>query len=104
MIRFFKTPFVFRYLFSKREWGFSDSKAVCLTFDDGPTEELTTWILDFLKKEGIQATFFCVGENVEKHPEIFFQDCNFFEQLWLKIFKFPLNSPHFFPILFLNLL
>ena len=68
MIRFFKTPFVFRYLFSKREWGFSNSTDVYLTFDDGPTEELTAWILDFLKKENIQATFFCVGENAEKQP------------------------------------
>jgi len=70
MIRFFKTPFVFRYLFSKREWGFSDKKAVFLTFDDGPTEALTIWILDYLLKENILATFFCVGENVQKHPSL----------------------------------
>ena len=70
MIRFFKTPFVFRYLFSKREWGFSDKKGVYLTFDDGPTESMTTWILNYLKEENIPATFFCVGENAQNHIEL----------------------------------
>ena len=52
-------------------WGFSsDSKSVYLTFDDGPTPELTNWILDFLKTEQIQATFFCVGSNAKSHPEL----------------------------------
>ena len=70
MIRFFKTPFVFRYLFRRREWGFSDQSSVYLTFDDGPTLELTQWILDFLSKEDIKATFFCVGENAQKHRDL----------------------------------
>ena len=70
MIKFFKTPFFFRYVFNRREWGFSESSSVFLTFDDGPTESLTEWILDYLKAENIQATFFCVGENVKKLPEL----------------------------------
>lgn len=70
MTRYFKTPFVFRYLFSRREWGFSDLSSVYLTFDDGPTAELTQWILNFLKEEKISATFFCVGENAQNHPEL----------------------------------
>ena len=41
-----------------------------LTFDDGPSEENTTKVLDILKARGIQATFFLVGENVRKHPEV----------------------------------
>jgi peptidoglycan/xylan/chitin deacetylase (PgdA/CDA1 family) len=45
--------------------------AVYLTFDDGPQEGLTDWILDFLEERNIQATFFCVGENVKNQPVLF---------------------------------
>lgn len=45
-------------------------KTMYLTFDDGPSEENTEKVLDILKERGIQATFFLVGENVEKNPEI----------------------------------
>ena len=71
MIRFFKTPFLHRFIFYRRVWGFSNTKSVFLTFDDGPTEELTLWILNLLREEDIKATFFCVGENVQKHPQLF---------------------------------
>ena len=70
MATFFKTPRLFRWLFHRRIWGFSDSKNVFLTFDDGPTDEILPWILDFLEKEHIKATFFCVGENAKNHPEL----------------------------------
>lgn len=45
-------------------------KEVALTFDDGPTE-LTTKFLDLLKEKNIQATFFCIGKQIEKYPETF---------------------------------
>jgi len=45
-------------------------KTMYLTFDDGPSAENTSAVLDVLKKRNIKATFFLVGENVEKHPEI----------------------------------
>lgn len=45
-------------------------KTLYLTFDDGPSEENTLRVLDTLKARNIKATFFLVGENVEKHPEI----------------------------------
>ena len=45
-------------------------KTMYLTFDDGPSEDNTTAVLDILKAHNIKATFFVVGENVEKHPEI----------------------------------
>ena len=45
-------------------------KTMYLTFDDGPSEENTAAVLDILKERGIRATFFVVGENVRKHPEI----------------------------------
>lgn len=45
-------------------------KTMYLTFDDGPSEENTNAVLDILKKHNIKATFFVVGENVEKHPDV----------------------------------
>ncbi|MDY6122198.1 MAG: polysaccharide deacetylase family protein [Porphyromonas sp.] len=48
-------------------WG----KSVYLTFDDGPVPEVTPWVLDELDRLGVKATFFCVGDNVRKYPELF---------------------------------
>lgn len=45
-------------------------KTMYLTFDDGPSEENTSAILDILKEHNIKATFFVVGENVRRHPEV----------------------------------
>ncbi len=69
-----KTPKIARWFFPKRVWAFPHQKnAVYLTFDDGPTPEVTPWVLQNLKKANAKATFFCVGENIKKHPEIFKQ-------------------------------
>jgi len=46
-------------------------RAVYLTFDDGPIPESTPFILDTLKQFGVKATFFMVGQNVERHPELY---------------------------------
>lgn len=70
MIKIFKTPYFSRWIFFRRVWGIKNTNSVYLTFDDGPTEELTEWILKFLEKEKIKATFFCVGENAKKHPTL----------------------------------
>ena len=48
----------------------SDNK-IYLTFDDGPTPEITEWTLQQLKKHNAKATFFCIGDNIRKYPEIF---------------------------------
>lgn len=45
-------------------------KTMYLTFDDGPSAENTNTVLDILKEYDIKATFFVVGENVKKHPEV----------------------------------
>ncbi len=45
--------------------------AVYLTFDDGPIPEVTPWVLDVLDRYGIKATFFMVGDNVRKHPDVY---------------------------------
>lgn len=51
-------------------------KAVYLTFDDGPIPEVTPWVLDLLDRHSIKATFFMVGDNIRKHPEVFQQVVN----------------------------
>lgn len=70
MIKYFKTPFFFKWIFHRRVWGFSSSDKVYLTFDDGPTSDLTQWILDVLESENVKASFFCVGANAKKHPDL----------------------------------
>ncbi|MDX1751613.1 MAG: polysaccharide deacetylase family protein [Salinimicrobium sediminis] len=65
-------PGFVKWIFKKRIWeGPADEKAIYLTFDDGPIPEVTPWVLDQLKSFNAKATFFCIGENVQKHPEIF---------------------------------
>lgn len=70
-MRKFRTPYLFRWIFHRRVWGFSlVSTKVYLTFDDGPTEECTRWILAQLKEHEALATFFCVGANAKALPEL----------------------------------
>ena len=65
-------PKLFRKLYPSALWRINpDEKAVYLTFDDGPIPEVTPWVLDLLDQPGIQATFFMVGDNIRKHPDIF---------------------------------
>jgi len=51
----------------------SKEKVLYLTFDDGPVPEVTPVILKILKERNARATFFCIGENVKKHPDIFLE-------------------------------
>ncbi len=51
----------------------SSQKTLYLTFDDGPIPELTPWVLETLKDYDAKATFFCVGENILKYPEVYGQ-------------------------------
>ena len=46
-------------------------RAVYLTFDDGPIPEVTPWVLDVLRRYDVKATFFMVGDNVRKHPDVY---------------------------------
>lgn len=67
-------PGLFTALFHGAVWRMNvTEKVVFLTFDDGPIPEVTPWVLEFLRAEGIRATFFCVGENVYKYPEVYRQ-------------------------------
>ena len=61
-----------RWLYPKALWRMDrQEKAVYLTFDDGPIPEATPWILDVLKLYDVKATFFMVGDNVRKYPELY---------------------------------
>lgn len=51
--------------------GDSTQKKVYLTFDDGPIPEQTPWVIKLLQQYNIKATFFCVGDNIRKHPDVF---------------------------------
>ena len=69
-----KTPKFVHRLFPKRVWAFPNSKnSVYLTFDDGPIPEVTPWVLEVLKKYKAKATFFCIGDNVNKYTSVFQQ-------------------------------
>jgi len=74
-----KTPKFVQRMFPERIWTFQNSdlpavktrNTIYLTFDDGPIPEVTLWVLEELKKHHARATFFCIGENIEKHPDLF---------------------------------
>ena len=67
-----KTPVLAKKIFANYIWEMpSESKTLYLTFDDGPTPEITNWTLDILDKYNAKATFFCIGKNISQHPEIF---------------------------------
>lgn len=65
-------PRFLRPLWGKVVWRkLTSSKVIYLTFDDGSVPEVTPLVLDILDKYELKATFFCVGENVEKHPDVY---------------------------------
>ena len=67
-----KTPKLIQRLFPKYLWKKASlHKEIYLTFDDGPTPEITKWTLDQLRQYNAKATFFCIGDNIEKYPEVF---------------------------------
>ena len=70
---FIEQPAIYlRWLYPKAYWRMDHhEKAVYLTFDDGPIPEATPFILDTLKAFGIKATFFMVGDNVRKYPDLY---------------------------------
>jgi len=67
-----KTPTIIQKFFPNYCWRFSASaKEIYLTFDDGPTPDITTYVLNELKKHNAKATFFCIGKNVKKYHTIY---------------------------------
>jgi peptidoglycan/xylan/chitin deacetylase (PgdA/CDA1 family) len=70
-----KTHKLIKKLFSGFVWDIPSkaTKTVYLTFDDGPIPEATPWVLEVLKHHDVKATFFCIGNNIKKHPDAFQQ-------------------------------
>ena len=69
-----KTPKIAKKIFSNYHWDIpNNDNSVYITFDDGPIPEVTPWVLSELEKYNAKATFFCIGENIQKHPNVFRQ-------------------------------
>ena len=72
-----KTPEWLGILFPNIVWSIStEAKEIFLTFDDGPVPDATPWVLEQLEQYNAKATFFMVGENIDKHYEIFTEVVN----------------------------
>jgi len=69
-----KTPGLLKKLYPKLLWNENKSaRCIYLTFDDGPIPIVTPFVLNILKQYGAKATFFCIGDNVRKHADVFEQ-------------------------------
>ncbi|TBX70962.1 polysaccharide deacetylase family protein [Flavobacterium silvisoli] len=67
-----KTNRFIKLLFPNYTWDIPNTEnKVFLTFDDGPLPEITEWVLEQLRLYNAKATFFCIGNNIEKYPDIF---------------------------------
>lgn len=72
-----KTPKFIQNLFPNFYWKApTNEKILYLTFDDGPIPEVTPWVLEQLESYNAKGTFFCVGDNVKKHSNVFQQVLN----------------------------
>ena len=68
----YQFPSWLQHLYGNVVWrGDVAKRVVYLTFDDGPVEEVTPAVLDILGHYGVKGTFFCVGENIARHPQLF---------------------------------
>lgn len=71
-IMIFRTPFFLPLIYPQLVWRISTpEKKIFLTFDDGPVPGPTEFVLETLSRFNIKATFFCIGDNVRKHPQVF---------------------------------
>jgi len=71
-LNLFRTPFFLPKIYPSLLWRVPTvQKELYLTFDDGPVSGPTEFVLEELKKFNAKATFFCIGDNVRKHPEVF---------------------------------
>lgn len=68
-----RPPMLYRFFFPEAVWRVQaqGKKTAYLTFDDGPVPEATPEILSILEKYGVKATFFMVGDNARRYPELF---------------------------------
>ena len=67
-----RPPSFLRWIYPNAVWNLpSQQKVVYLSFDDGPTPFVTEKVLELLEEYQAKATFFCIGKNIEQHPELF---------------------------------
>lgn len=67
-----KTPFWLRCIYPSLVWRkLNDSNKIYITFDDGPIPIVTDFVINTLKMYEASATFFCIGDNIRKHPDVF---------------------------------
>lgn len=66
----YRTPQWIMSIFPSLVWEM-EADGIYLTFDDGPVPGVTEYVLDLLGQYNIKATFFCVGDNIRKHPDVF---------------------------------
>lgn len=67
-----RMPVIVRRFYNDVLWQMPrEGRKIYLTFDDGPIPQLTPWVLDQLENYNAKATFFCLGENVKKYPDLF---------------------------------
>ncbi|MFN8436325.1 MAG: polysaccharide deacetylase family protein [Cytophagales bacterium] len=72
-----KTPRLLKFLYPSLVWNVpTNEKKIFLTFDDGPIPEVTEFVLETLAQYNAKAVFFCVGDNIKKHPEVFLKVVN----------------------------
>ncbi len=71
---FIRPPFYIKAIYPSALWRVKTKEpSLFLTFDDGPIPEVTPKVLQILKEFDVKATFFCVGDNIKKHPDVFAQ-------------------------------
>ncbi|HEY0056242.1 MAG TPA: polysaccharide deacetylase family protein [Pedobacter sp.] len=68
-----KTPFLIRLIYPDLIWKKKSKETIYITFDDGPIPKVTPFVLNCLAEYNAKATFFCIGDNVQKHPDIYQQ-------------------------------
>ena len=69
-----KTPLLLKKLYPGLTWNLSRAdRCIYLTFDDGPIPIVTPFVLKTLKQYNAKGTFFCIGDNIQKYPDIFDQ-------------------------------
>ncbi len=72
MLHFVRSTWWMKAFFPSLTWEKPNSeKAIYLTFDDGPHPEITPWVMNQLEEVNAQASFFVIGENVERYPDTF---------------------------------
>ncbi len=67
-----KTPKFVKKIFKNQVWDIPNTENyIYLTFDDGPVPEITNWVLDMLENYQVKASFFCIGDNINKFPDTY---------------------------------